>query len=310
MTVLRPLRVLCFVLVAFAAIAGTLLDEQPARPREERAGYRVLEADLHVHTRFSDGLLTPCDLAILARRRGLDVIAVTEHNTVFPAYFTRACASLIEGAPAIIIGEEITTRGAHLLALGLERSVDARLPLAESIAEAKRQGALVIAAHPTERFYAALDPVCGELDGVEIMHPLAYRGSSPIGSYAEIRAFADRCPSARTLIGNSDYHGGSVLGLVRTFVFVDGDSDAAFIDALRRGRSVSFDPDGVGLGPPELVKALTDEPLADRGVRYDYQPNSVVDRVTRLLGFAGLLGIVALRPKSATALRPRSARAT
>jgi hypothetical protein len=294
-------RGLCFASFGLAAVAGSLIDEAPARPREERAGYRVLEADLHVHTRFSDGLLTPCDLAILGRRRGLDVIAVTEHNTVFPAYLARACAALIAGAPAVVVGEEITTKGAHLLALGLERAVDARQPLAESIADAHRQGALVIAAHPTERFYAALDPVCAELDGVEIMHPLAYRSSSPIGSYAEIRAFAERCPSARTLVGSSDYHGGSVLGLVRTFVFVDGDGDAAFIDALRRGRSVSFDPDGVGLGPPELVKALVDEPLADRGVRYDYQPLSLFDRVTRLLGFVALLGIVALRPAGARA---------
>lgn len=301
MTAPSLLRACAFALFGLAAVAGTLIDEAPLRSREERAGYRVLEADLHVHTRFSDGLLTPCDLPILARRRGLDVIAVTEHNTVFPAYFTRACAGLIDGAPAVVIGEEITTKGAHLLALGLERTVDARLPLADSIAEAKQQGAVVIAAHPTERFYAGLDPVCSQLDGVEIMHPLAYRRSSPIGSYDEIRAFGERCPSARTLVGNSDYHGGSVLGLVRTFVFVEDDSDAAFIDALRRGRSVTFDPEGVGLGPPELLKALADEPLPDRRVRYDYEPISAFDRITRLMGFAGLLGIVALRPRRARA---------
>jgi hypothetical protein len=301
LTLVAMLRRASFVLFVLALIAGTAIDEAPLRPREERAGYRVVQADLHVHTRFSDGLLTPCDLAILARRRGLDVIAVTEHNTVFPAYLARACARFISGAPAIVIGEEITTKGAHLLALGLERTVDARLPLAESIADAQEQGALVIAAHPTERFYPALDAVCDKLDGVEIMHPLAYRGSSPIGSYAEIRAFAERCPSARTLVGSSDYHGGSVLGLVRTYVFVEGDGDAEFIDALKSGRSVSFDPSGVGLGPPELVKALADEPLADRGARYDYAPAGAFDRVTRLLGFLGLLGIVGLgRKRDAT----------
>lgn len=216
MKAVAALRAVAYGLFALSTVAGSLIDEAPARPRQERAGYRVLEADLHVHTRFSDGLLTPCDLPILARRRGLDVIAVTEHNTVFPAYLTRACARFIDGAPAVVIGEEITTRGAHLIALGLERTVDARLPLAESIADAQGQGALVIAAHPTERFYPALDPVCPALDGVEIMHPLAYRGSSPIGSYAEIRAFAERCPSARTLVGSSDYHGGSVPSYARS----------------------------------------------------------------------------------------------
>ena len=39
-------------------------------------------ADLHTHTTASDGQYTPSHLAELARARGLDVLAVTDHDTV------------------------------------------------------------------------------------------------------------------------------------------------------------------------------------------------------------------------------------
>jgi len=287
------LRLCSFLAVLVGLVVGTAIDEAPARPVEMRAGYRVLQADFHVHTRFSDGLLTPCDLSVLARRRGLDVIAVTEHNTVFPALLARACAKLIDAAPLVIIGEEITTKRAHVLGLGIHSTVDARMPLADAVLAVHRQGGVVIAAHPTEMFYAGLDPICEELDGIEIMHPLAFRGESPIGSYAEIEAFArDRCPSAGAMLGNSDYHGGSVLGLVRTFVFATDLSEPALIDAIREGRTLTFDPDGNAIGPPALAESLRAEPLATRDVHYDYRPLGALDRITRLIGFFGVVGLV------------------
>lgn len=42
---------------------------------------RILRADLHLHTTASDGELSPGDLLSLAARRGLDCIAITDHDT-------------------------------------------------------------------------------------------------------------------------------------------------------------------------------------------------------------------------------------
>jgi 3',5'-nucleoside bisphosphate phosphatase len=41
-----------------------------------------MKFDLHLHTTESDGRLTPVELVKLARTRGLDVIAVTDHDSV------------------------------------------------------------------------------------------------------------------------------------------------------------------------------------------------------------------------------------
>lgn len=38
--------------------------------------------DLHVHTTASDGQYTPAELVELAKRRGLDLLAVTDHDTI------------------------------------------------------------------------------------------------------------------------------------------------------------------------------------------------------------------------------------
>ena len=40
------------------------------------------KADLHMHTVFSDGALTPAELLKKAKEAGLDVISVTDHDSV------------------------------------------------------------------------------------------------------------------------------------------------------------------------------------------------------------------------------------
>ncbi len=46
------------------------------------AGMRWLAGDLHAHTVHSDGVLTVPELARFAVERGLDFLAVTDHNTI------------------------------------------------------------------------------------------------------------------------------------------------------------------------------------------------------------------------------------
>ena len=42
-----------------------------------------IKADLHVHTTYSkDSLITPKDLIYYAKKRGLNAVAVTDHNSL------------------------------------------------------------------------------------------------------------------------------------------------------------------------------------------------------------------------------------
>jgi len=46
-----------------------------------------IHADLHVHTTYSkDSLITPKDLVYYAKKRGLNAVAVTDHNNLEGAY--------------------------------------------------------------------------------------------------------------------------------------------------------------------------------------------------------------------------------
>jgi hypothetical protein len=109
-------------LVAIGIGLGTRLDVIPERPATYRGGCRVLEVDLHAHTRFSDGFLSPFDLVLQARRRGLDALAITDHNILFPAQLGR-WFSRRTGGPTILVGEEVTTRRFHVHGVGLTERI-------------------------------------------------------------------------------------------------------------------------------------------------------------------------------------------
>lgn len=76
-------------------------------PRPERPG-RVA-ADLHVHSRASDGALEPAALVALAASRGLTAIAITDHDTL------KGHARALKEAPPqgllLVVGVEISSEG-------------------------------------------------------------------------------------------------------------------------------------------------------------------------------------------------------
>jgi len=80
-----------------------------------RGWYR---GDCHVHSQRSHGgELTPKQLAAAARELGLDFVAITEHNT---ADTHGAWGPLAGDDLLVILGQEITTRTGHWLALGID----------------------------------------------------------------------------------------------------------------------------------------------------------------------------------------------
>jgi hypothetical protein len=73
--------------------------------------------DCHVHSVHSDGELNPEELAVQARAAGLDFIATTEHNS---AAVPGAWGHLAADDFLIVLGEEVTTKTGHWLALGTD----------------------------------------------------------------------------------------------------------------------------------------------------------------------------------------------
>lgn len=286
--------------LALGLFFGAASDAHPERPVVERGGWRVLQADFHMHSRYSDGFLSPPELVMQASRRGLDVIAVTEHNMLFPARLARWWSELT-GGPTVLLGEEVTTRDWHLHAIGIDERVSPMQTLREAIADIHRQGGLAIAAHPVRRFWKAFVPVITELDGAELMHPIAMRpNQSSRGDWsgahlAEFFALAEARGKRLTAIGSSDYHFGSALGRPRTFVLAKSAATVDVMDALRAGRTVVRVADGTLRGDPAAVALLEADPVMAVDADYGNALTGWADVLGRALGLLGLAGLLVFR---------------
>lgn len=110
------------------------------------------KADLHTHTFFSDGLMSPEALIEYAvMRTDLDVIAVTDHDTVAGALIAAAYARHFarDFRPfEVIVGTEVTSVDGDILALFVEQDIPPKMSAAETIAAIHEQGGLAVAAHP------------------------------------------------------------------------------------------------------------------------------------------------------------------
>jgi hypothetical protein len=291
---LSPAFLVATSLFVAGVTGGLLFDDAPPRPVVHRAGYRVLEGDFHTHTGWSDGSLSPLGIVRQANRRGVDVVALTEHNTVLPSKAARLYAGIL-GGPMVLTGEEVTTFRFHVIALGIERTVSPDQPLEGVIADIHAQHGVAIAAHPVRRYWPSILPLREKLDGAEVMHPAAYAEHGE-WRWEEMVTFYDESKAPLSAIGSSDYHWMSVLGLCRTLVFVrEPVSEGAVLDALREHHTVTIDRQGKAYGDAALIDALRVQPYTPRTSDYAYRGAGAADRVLRALGLLGLAGMLVLR---------------
>ena len=103
-----------------------------------------LKMDLHSHTWYShDSILKPEDLVEACLRRGINCLAVTDHNEIDGA---KAVARI---APfKVIVGEEIRTRDGEISGLFLKERIPPNLSARVTIREIRRQKGLVYVPHP------------------------------------------------------------------------------------------------------------------------------------------------------------------
>jgi hypothetical protein len=263
----------------------------------------VLEGDIHTHSSLAGALSTPVDIPLLAHRRQLDFVAVTEHNAWFGGAVARVAGRALAPDVIVLPSEEITNRAYHLLAIGLEQRVDPTLPLSAIAGEVHRQGGIVVAAHPTRDTWPLLLGLAQEkkLDGAEVFHPTILGRDDRLREHAEFLEEASR-RAGRPLVafGSSDYHGGSGLGVCRTIVFARERTAASILDAMREGRVVAVTSDGRSTGDPQWAKALADAGYRSRAERNVGPPGARLrwfERVLALVAFAVMVLALLRRPR-------------
>jgi predicted metal-dependent phosphoesterase TrpH len=210
--------------------------EQPS-PRLAREG----RADLHIHTRFSDGWPGPVDVVRRARRLGLDVIAVTDHDTIEGALWAAEYARRLGRGPEVVVGEEVSTRHGHVVGLFLEKRIRPGLSAAATVAAIHEQGGIAFAPHPFWRTTQArrarsrtrgvhgVGWLAGELDFDAIEVDNSTPGFHLINQLAlRLNEEARRAP-----LGNSDAHILDAVG--RSYSSFPGRSAAELRAAIEAG---------------------------------------------------------------------------
>jgi len=105
-------------------------------------------ADLHTHTNVSDGWPSPIEIVDHASRRsGIQVLAITDHDTIEGALRAAEYAAR-RSRLHVVIGEEVSSRDGHIIGLFLEKRVRPGLSAAATIHAIHDQGGLAVAAHP------------------------------------------------------------------------------------------------------------------------------------------------------------------
>ena len=104
----------------------------------------MLKVEFHCHTYFSpDSLARPQALLEACRRRGVDRLVVTDHNSIGGAHLVQA---LDPGR--VIVGEEIMTTRGEILAAFVSEEIPRGLTPEETIRRLREQGAFISVSHP------------------------------------------------------------------------------------------------------------------------------------------------------------------
>jgi predicted metal-dependent phosphoesterase TrpH len=182
-------------------------------------------ADLHIHTLASDGVSSVAQILERAEAVGLDVVAITDHERLDAAHAARAMAEARGLRVQVVVGEEISTRGGHVLALYIEKRIRPWISLRSAIAQIHEQGGLAIVAHPLVPYPLTcasgrtirrlLDDPNPEVhpDGIEAFNP------TTAGTRWGARAPEFVADLGVAALGNSDAHRAEDVGqAVTTFV--------------------------------------------------------------------------------------------
>jgi predicted metal-dependent phosphoesterase TrpH len=190
-----------------------------------------LKIDSHVHTIYSvDSLIAPEEVAYYAKRRGLDGVAVTDHDRL-----DSALRMSKEKGFLILPGMEITSSDGHILALNIQDPVAKGLTAEETVDRIHDGGGIAIACHPGAMFKGSLgNHTTSMFDAVEVINSSAipFRHSVKRGEQ-----IASRLKIAR--VAGSDAHYGPEIGCAYTLVEAEPNADD-IVNAIRRKQCQPF----------------------------------------------------------------------
>lgn len=191
----------------------------------------MISVEFHCHTHASaDSLTSPQVLVKTARRKGIDRLIITDHNSISGALEARAIDPGL-----VIIGEEIMTTRGEILAAFVREEIPPGLTPRETLLRLKDQSAFISVSHPFDTMRkggwleADLLEILPLVDAIEVFNS---RCMMP-GFNQNAAEFARQHNLAGTV--GSDAHAAFEVGRSRVLVEPFSDSDG-LRQVIRKGR--------------------------------------------------------------------------
>jgi predicted metal-dependent phosphoesterase TrpH len=186
-----------------------------------------IKADLHVHTTYSsDSIITPKELVFYAKKKGLNAVAVTDHNQVEGAQKIARETDFL-----IIPGTEISSLHGHIVGLNVNEVIPRDLRADETVDRIHKAGGVAIACHPYALFKGSIGKhVNAKFDAVETINASSFPFRT---AKSKAEKLAERFGLPR--VAGTDAHYGPVIGCAYTIVEAEPNLEA-ILDAIVKGR--------------------------------------------------------------------------
>jgi predicted metal-dependent phosphoesterase TrpH len=198
----------------------------------------TVKIDLHVHSMYSvDSTIRPEQLPLYARKRGLDGVAVTDHDCLDSALKISRESDFL-----ILPGMEVTSLDGHIVGLNLEEFVPKGLTADETVDRIHDAGGIAIACHPLAFFKGSLgEHATSKFDAIEVINSSAVPFRYSVRRSEEL---ASRLGISR--VAGSDAHYGPEIGCAYTEVKAELEAED-IVSAIEKGMCQPFGK-GIPLG--------------------------------------------------------------
>ena len=204
---------------------------------------RRLVADFHMHTIYShDSVNDFQTLFQTAREHGINVLGITDHNTVEGAKHVKRIAP---SDMLVLLGQEVMTLSGEIIVYDVEETIPKKIDLLETCKLVKEKGGFIIIPHPFDGFRNGIGEkmldIMPYIDAIESINPRSFREKA--NKKAKEFAEEHKIP----MVSGSDCHTKMEIGSARNIIIAEAD-EKSVLEAIKTG-TVIIDAKRTGLRP-------------------------------------------------------------
>ncbi|MBR9682251.1 MAG: PHP domain-containing protein [Candidatus Aenigmarchaeota archaeon] len=131
-----------------------------------------MKFDMHIHTNYSDAVETPESMVRAAIKKGLNGIAITDHDNIKGGLKAKEYAKAIDKTFKVIVGAEVSSLKGHIVALGIKENVKPNMSVEETVKRIHDLGGIAVAAHPFQAISVkkGLGEDAAKTDAIEVFN--------------------------------------------------------------------------------------------------------------------------------------------